>query len=135
MKKKKKKNKKKYLLVVLIIVILFIVILVYPLFKSKYSTSRFLEIIKKDKEVKEFIDELQKKNISEIKLTTTELTRKQILIEQYGPYKNEYKNMPLDREEIYRVNIITDKREMNVIVDMQSKEVLSSYGILNLRIQ
>ena len=135
MGRKKQKNKKNYLGVGLIIIILCLAIFAYFLSKPKYSTNEFYEVIKKDEEVKEFIDSLQKKGKSEVEITKTELTRKDILIEQYGPYKNEYKDLPLDREEIYKVKLITEKREMVAIVDMQSKEVLSSYGILNIRIQ
>ena len=135
MGRKKQKNKKNYLWVALIIIILCLAIFAYFLSKPKYSTSEFYEVIKKDEEVREFIDSLQKKGKSEVEITKTELTRKDILIEQYGPYKNEYKELPLDREEIYKVDLITEKREMVVIVDMQSKEVLSSYGILNIQIK
>jgi len=135
MKRKKQKGKKKYLWAVLIIAILCLAGFTYLLSKPKYSTSKFYEVIKKDEEVREFIDSLQKKGMSEVEITKTKLTRRDILIEQYGPYKNEYKDLPLDGEEIYKVELVTEKREMVVIVDMQSKEVLSSYGILNIRIQ
>ena len=135
MKKEKQKGKKYYLLVVLIIVILCLAIFAYFLLKPKHSTSEFYEVIKKDEEVKEFMDSLQKKGMSEVEITKTKLARRDILIEQYGPYKNEYKDLSLDREEIYKVELVTEKREMIVIVDMQSKEVLSSYGILNIKVQ
>ena len=133
-----KKRKQKILwigAVVIIVIILSITILAYFLSRPKYSTSEFLEVIKKDKEVKEFVNELQKKDISKMQITNIKLTGRDIIIEQYGPYKNKYKNLPLDREEIYKVELVTEKREMVVIVDMESKEVLSSYGILNIRIQ
>lgn len=131
-----KKRKQKILwigAVVIIVIILSITILAYFLSKPKYSTSEFLEVIKKDNEVNEFFNELRGKNISEMQVTKTKLTRRDIIIEQYGPYKNEYKNLPLDREEIYKVELVTEKREMVIIVDMESKEVLSSYGILNIK--
>ena len=136
MKKKKQKGKKKGLWIILTIsIIIILAITIFLLSKPKYSTNKFLEVIEKDKEVNEFIDELQKRDMSEIEITKTELTRRDILIEQYGPYKNEYKELPLDREEIYKVELVTEKREMVIIVDMRSKEVLSSYGILNVRMQ
>ncbi len=135
MKKKKQKGKKKYLWAVSIIVILCLASFTYLLSKPKYSTNDFYEVIKKDEEAREFIDSLQKKGMSEVEITKTKLTRRDILIEQYGSYKNEYKELPLDREEIYKVELVTEKREMVVIADMESKEVLSSYGILNIRIQ
>jgi len=135
MKKKKQKGKKKYLLVALIIVLLCLAGFTYLLSKPKHSTSEFYEVIKKDEEAREFIGSLQKKGMSEVEITKTKLTERGILIAQYGPYKNEYKELPLDRGEIYKVELVTEKREMVVIVDMQSKEVLSSYGILNIRIQ
>jgi len=134
-KKKKQKGKKKYLWAALIIVILCLASFTYLLSKPKHSTSEFYEVIKKDEEAREFMDSLQKKGVSEVEITKTKLTRRDILIEQYSPYKNEYKDLPLDREEIYKVELVTEKREMVVVVDMQSKEVLSSYGILNIRIQ
>ena len=135
MKKKKQKGKKKYLWAALIIVILCLASFTYLLSKLKHSTSEFYEVIKKEEEAREFIVSLQKKGMSEVEITKTKLTRRDILIEQYGPYKNEYKGLPLDREEVYKIELVTEKREMVVIVDMQSKEVLSSYGILNIRIQ
>jgi len=136
MKKKKQKGKKKYLWIAITIVILCLAVFAYLLLsKPKYSTSDFNEVIKKDEEAREFIVSLQKKGISEVEITKTKLTRRDMLIEQYGPYKNEYKDLPLDREEIYKVELVTDKREIVVMVDMQSKEVLGSYGILNIRIQ
>ena len=136
MKKKKHKGKKKGLLVILTISIIFIlVVTIFFLSKPKYSTNKFLKVIKEDKEVKEFIDELQRSDMKEIEITKTKLARRDILIEQYGPYKNEYKDLPLDREEIYKVELVTEKREMVIIVDMENEEVLSSYGILNVRMQ
>ena len=135
MKKKKQKGRMKYLWIAIIIVILGLASFAYLLSKPKYSTSDFNEVIKKDEEAGEFIVSLQKKGMSEVEITKTKLTRRDILIEQYGPYKNEYKDLPLDREDIYKVELVTEKREMVVIVDMESKEVLSSYGILNIRIQ
>jgi len=134
MRKKKQKGKMKYLWAGLIIVILCLASFIYLLSKPKYSTSEFHEVIIKDEEVGEFMDSLQRKGMGEVEITKTKLTRRDILIEQYSPYKNEYKDLPLDGEEIYKVELVTEKREMVVIVDMQSKEVLSSYGILNIRI-
>ncbi len=136
MKKKKQKGKKKGLWIILTIsIIIILAITIFLLSKPKYSTNKFLEVIEKDKEVNEFIDELQKRDMSEVEIIKTKLTGRDILIEQYGPYKNEYKELPLDREEIYKVELVTEKREMVIIVDMRSKEVLSSYGILNVRMQ
>ena len=136
MKKKKQKGKKKGLWIILTIsIIIILAITIFLLSKPKYSTNKFLEVIEKDKEVNEFIDELQKRDMSEVEIIKTKLTGRDILIEQYGPYKNEYKELPLDREEIYKVELVTEKREMVIIVDMGSKEVLSSYGILNVRMQ
>ena len=135
MGRKKQKGKNKYLWAVLVIVILCLAIWAYVISKPKYSAEEFSEVIKKDEEAREFMDSLQKKGMSEVEMTKTKLTRRDILIERYGPYKNEYKDLSLDREEIYKVELVTEKREMIVIVDMQSKEVLSSYGILNIRVQ
>lgn len=135
MGRKKQKGKNKYLWIVLVILILGLAIFIYFSSKPKHSTEEFSEVIKKDEEAREFMDFLQKKGMSEVEMTKTKLTRRDILIEQYGPYKNEYKGLPLDREEVYKIELVTEKREMVVIVDMQSKEVLSSYGILNIRIQ
>ena len=135
MKKKKQKGKMKYLWIAITIVILCLAVFAYLLSKPKYSTSDFNEVIKKDEEAREFIVSLQKKGMSEVEITKTKLTRRDILIEQYGPYKNEYKDLSLDKEEIYKVELVTEKREMIFLVDMQSKEVLSSYGILNIKVQ
>ena len=135
MGRKKQKGKNKYLWIVLVILILGLAIFIYFSSKPKHSTEEFSEVIKKDEEAREFMDFLQKKGMSEVEMTKTKLTRRDILIEQYGPYKNEYKDLSLDKEEIYKVELVTEKREMVFLVDMQSKEVLSSYGILNIRIQ
>ena len=115
-----------------ILVALFLIISSINLTKPKYSAKDFAEILKKNSDAQELIRNIDSDKVG---FNIVKLDKRTIEIEQYGPYKELYQDLP-ESDELYRVRVLdTDKkRGLLTVIDMNNKKVLKVYGLINLEI-
>lgn len=138
MKKKKKLTKaiKKpniKIVVGIALIVLFLIVISTNINKQKkYSAQDFAEILKKNSDAQSIL-----RNIDSDKylFNIVKLDKRTIEIEQYGPYKALYQGLP-ESNELYKIRVIDteNKRGLIAVIDMNNKQVLKVYGLLNLEI-
>ena len=95
---------------------------------------KFLEVIKKDKEVREFINEMQRRGISEVKINKEKLTREQI-IKEYKDVKHITDDYSLDDDENYLVDKILEYYEKGKNHERPHNLGISSHGDSSFRLR
>jgi len=131
----KKPNKKLNIKVIIgiALILLFLIAISININKQKkYSAQDFTEILKKNSEAQNIL-----KNIDSDKfnLNIEKLDKRTIEIEQLGPYKALYEDLP-ESDELYKIRALNteNKRGLIAVIDMNDKKVLKVYGVLNLEI-